>query len=236
MTACGGGDGTPTLTVSAASSLKRAFTAYGREFASAHARFSFAGSDELAAQIEQGVRPDVFASANTKLPEELYAKGLVERPAVFAANRLVLAVPAQGAKVHSLADAARAGVTLAVGAPSVPVGSYTRKVLSHLPAAERGGIVRNVRSDEPDVTGVVGKVAQGAVDAGFVYITDVRAADGRLAAIELPRALQPSVAYAAAVVKGASHRAQAEAFVRGLLKGAGRRALDRAGFERPASR
>ena len=59
-------------------------------------RFSFAGSDELAAQIRQGVKPDVFASANTKLPDELYAKGLVEKPTVFAANRLVLAVPAAG--------------------------------------------------------------------------------------------------------------------------------------------
>src|SRR5205823_8717369 len=125
---CGSGGGSssggkPDLVVSAAASLKDAFTQYAQQFPDATVRSSFAGADELAAQIEQGVRPDVFASANTKLPQQLYAQGLVERPAVFAANRLVLAVPAQGAKVHSLADAARSGVTLAVGAPSVPVGS-----------------------------------------------------------------------------------------------------------------
>src|SRR3954471_11916201 len=78
--ACGGtgdssGAARQQLTVSAAASLKRAFTAYGDDFATASARFSFAGSDELAAQIEQGVRPDVYAAANTKLPDELYAKG-----------------------------------------------------------------------------------------------------------------------------------------------------------------
>ena len=56
-------------------------------------RASFAGSDELAAQIRQGVKPDVFASANTKLPDELFEEGLVEKPVVFAANELVLAVP-----------------------------------------------------------------------------------------------------------------------------------------------
>src|SRR4051795_4449965 len=82
----------PPLTVSAATSLKTAFTAYGERFAAADAKFSFAGSDELAAQIKQGVTPDVFASANTKLPDQLHAAGLVEQPVVFAANRLVLAV------------------------------------------------------------------------------------------------------------------------------------------------
>ena len=91
------GDGErPRLTVSAAASLKQAFTAYGRSFEGAQARFSFAGSDELAAQIEQGVKPDVFAAANTKLPEQLFERGLIDRPRVFAGNRLVLAVPAEG--------------------------------------------------------------------------------------------------------------------------------------------
>ena len=90
--------------MSAAASLKKAFTDYGKQFKDADARFSFAGSDELAAQIEQGVKPDVYAAANTKLPDELYAKGLVEKPTVFAGNRLVLAVPADSAKVTSLED------------------------------------------------------------------------------------------------------------------------------------
>ena len=70
----------PTLRVSAASSLERAFTAYGRQFYDATARFSFGGSDELAAQIERGAKPDVFAAAGTRLPRELHAKGLVEKP------------------------------------------------------------------------------------------------------------------------------------------------------------
>ena len=91
------------LKVSAASSLQKAFTAYAQGLNDTKVRYSFAGSDELAAQIEQGVRPDVFASANTKLPAALYAKRLVEAPVVFAGNKLVLAVPA-GSDIHSLAD------------------------------------------------------------------------------------------------------------------------------------
>ncbi len=227
----GGAPGDPPLTVSAAASLKKAFTAYGREFQAADARFSFAGSDELAAQIRQGVKPDVFAAANTKLPDQLFAEGLVEKPTVFAGNRLVLAVPAEGGKVTSLTDLERQGVTVAIGAPSVPVGSYTRTVLGKLPASRSRAFMANVRSEEPDVAGIVGKLTQGAVDAGFVYVSDVRGTDGKLETIELPDEVQPSVAYGVAVVKGAKQPAQAKAFIDGLVSGLGQQQLEAAGFE-----
>jgi molybdate transport system substrate-binding protein len=235
LAACGGSAGSdkPTLTVSAATSLKSAVTAYGDDFAGAKVRSSFAGSDELAAQIRQGVKPDVFAAANTTLPDQLYKEGLVDKPTVFAANRLVLAVPASGAEVSGVGDLAKPGTTIAMGSPSVPIGSYTRKVLAKLPPAESKAILANVRSNEPDVGGVVGKIAQGAVDAGFVYVTDVKAADGKLRAISLPDELEPQVSYGVAVVKGAKHPEQAQAFVDGLLSGEGRERLDAAGFLPP---
>ena len=237
LSACGdgdsGGDAKPRLTVSAAASLKGPFEAYGKEFPDATTRFSFAGSDELAAQIRKGVQPDVFAAANTKLPDQLFAEGKVERPTIFAGNRLVLAVPADSTKVKSLDDLAQPGVKLAVGAESVPVGSYTRDVLGRLPASQEKAILANVRSNEPDVSGVVGKLTQGAADAGFVYVTDVVATEGRVKAIELPESLQPSVEYGVAVVKGAKEPEAARAFIRGLTDGAGAKALDDAGFEPP---
>jgi molybdate transport system substrate-binding protein len=237
LAGCGGSSSSssdrPAIDVAAAASLQRAFTQLAAGFTPAHVRLSFAGSDQLAAQIEAGTRPDVYAAANAKLPEALFAKGLVERPVAFARNRLVLAVPARGARVQSLADVGRAGMTLAIGSATVPVGSYTRTVLAHLPAAQRRAILANVRSEEPDVSGVVGKIAEGAVDAGFVYASDVRAAAGKLRAIALPDALQPIVVYEAAVVKGAGHAAQARAFLAALRGPAGRRALLRNGFLLP---
>ena len=238
LAGCGGEDDEsaaerPQITVSAAASLKTAFTNYGEQFTVADARFSFAGSDELAAQIEQGVKPDVYAAANTKLPDALYEKGLVEQPTVFAGNRLVLAVPADGDEVASLEDLHQDGVKLAIGAEDVPVGTYTRTVLDKLPAAQRKAILANVRTEEPDVAGITGKLTQRAVDAGFLYISDVRATDGALEGIELPDDLQPDVAYGVAVVKGAKQPAAARAFIAGLLDGAGAQALEDAGFEPP---
>ncbi len=229
----GGDGGKPQLTVSAAASLKTAFTEYGKQFSDANAKFSFAGSDELAAQIEQGVKPDVYAAANTKLPDELFEKGLLEEPTVFAGNELVLAVPADSDKVSSLEDLAKKGVNIAIGQEDVPVGTYTRAVLDKLPAGQRDAILANVRSEEPDVAGITGKLTQGAVDAGFLYISDVRATDGRLKAITLPDDLQPQVAYGVAVVKGAEEPEAAQAFIDGLTDGPGAQALTDAGFEPP---
>lgn len=233
---CGGsgrGEGKPDLTVSAAASLTSAFTEYGTQFLQANVKFSFAGSDELAAQIEQGVRPDVFAAANTELPSMLHAKGVVAKPVVFASNRLVIAVPAGSTTVRSLADLAKPGVRIAVGSATVPIGAYTRTVLARLPVPEEQGILANVRSNEPDVRGVIAKVSEKALDAGFVYVTDVTAAAGKAQVVGLPDSVQPRVDYAVAVVKGAKHPRQAQAFIDGLLHGPGQRALLEAGFLAP---
>jgi len=239
MTACGSSGGATStsgggdLVVSAASSLTGAFTQLGRSFDGGAVRFSFAGSDQLAAQIRQGVKPDVFAAANTRLPQALHSAGLLGRPVVFAGNRLVLAVPAGSTKVRGVADLAKPGVTIAIGSASVPIGAYTRTVLARLGAARARAVLANVRSEEPDVKGIVGKLAEGAVDAGFVYVTDVDATNGKLRAIELPVALQPSVAYGVAIVTGAPHPRAARRFVAALLHGAGAAQLRAAGFEPP---
>ena len=221
------------LLVSAATSLKSALTAYGEEFAQANVQLSFAGSDELAAQIRSGAKPDVFAAANTKLPDELFAEGLVEKPQAFAGNELVLAVPADDARVGGLEDLGKPGVKIAIGSEAVPIGAYTRRVLARLDAATRKAILANVRSQEPDVGGIAAKLTQGAVDAGLLYATDVVASNGRLRSIGLPSELQPDVAYGVAIVRGARNGGAARKFVDGLLRGAGADDLRRAGFKPP---
>jgi molybdate transport system substrate-binding protein len=239
MAACGssGDDGGTTaaggdeLVVSAASSLTDALPVYARSLEQT-ARFQFAGSDELAAQIGQGVKPDVFAAASPRFPEQLHAEGLVGRPVAFATNRLVLAV-AQDSRIRTLADLEKPGTTIAIGSAGVPIGSYTRDVLGRLAPVQSRAILANVRSEEPDVKGIVGKLAQGAVDAGFVYATDVEAADAQLRGIALPARLQPQVVYEAAVVTGAPHPQAGRRFVAGLVGADAQTALKEAGFGAP---
>jgi molybdate transport system substrate-binding protein len=234
---CGGGQSGAgdELTVSAAASLTDAFQAYGASLDGTEARFSFAGSDELAGQIRQGAPVDVYAAANTELPQTLFEEGLVEEPTVFTTNRLVIAVP-RGSGIESIDDLTEPGIDLVIGAEDVPFGAYTRTVLDRLPVEQRDAILANVRSEESDVRAAVGKLTQGAADAGFTYASDVVATGDRLEAIELPEQLQPDVAYGIAVVEGSEHPEAAQEFIDGLLTGEGARALEDAGFEPPPGR
>jgi molybdate transport system substrate-binding protein len=238
LAACGDGSGDatagedgekPRLVVSVAASMTEALEACAPEFADADVRLQFAGSDELAAQVRQGVTPDVYAAANTTLPHQLHDEGLLYEPVEFATNELVLAVP-KDSDIDSLADLTRDGLKIAIGAEDVPIGAYTRETLGKLPDAQERAILDNVRSNEPDVKGIVGKLTQGAADAGFVYVTDVNAAGSELEAIDLPAELEPTARYAAAVVRGAKQPDEAGTFVDQLVDGPCADALEEAGF------
>lgn len=222
----------PELVVFAAASLGAAFEEYGEAFEGAEVSFSFAGSDELAAQIRQGVVPDVYAAANTSLPDELAADGLLETPQTFVTNELVIGVPA-GSAIDDVTDLEEPGVTVAIGDPEVPVGAYTREVLDALGPGPSEAILANVATSEPDVAGIVGKLNQGAVDAGFIYRSDVAASGGDIEEVELPRSVSPDVAYGIAVTSEAGEPALGEEFVQGAVDGPGQEILLGSGFGPP---
>jgi molybdate transport system substrate-binding protein len=159
------------VTVLAAASLTRAFTAEAAAYEKAHAGadvvLSFAGSQSLVAQVQQGAPADVLATADeatmTKVSDEL------DQPAqVFAHNHLAL-VTARGNPLHlaSLADLARPGLRVVLAAPSVPVGKAAAQAL------DAAGVEVRPVSLEDAVTGVVGKVRLGEADAGIAYVTDL---------------------------------------------------------------
>jgi molybdate transport system substrate-binding protein len=202
--------GRVTLTVYAASSLTDVLPKVDPS-----ERYSFGGSNTLAAQITQGAPADVFASANLALPEQLYAKGLVTRPYVLTHNTLVLIVPrANPARVHSVTDLRKPDVKLVIAGPTVPVGSYTLQVLKTMRMTD---VLDNVVSRESDVRDVLAKIALGEADAGFVYATDARTVSRKITVLRLPVWAQPNVAYGIAVVTASKQRTAAAAYLKMLL-------------------
>lgn len=221
-----GGSGNEELTVYAAASLTEVLQELDPD-----ARYNFAGSDELATQLREGARADVYAAASPRYADELHAEGIVERPEIFATNRLVIVVPSENrAGVSSLEDLERPGVKLVVGAEGVPIGDYTRDVLER---ADRPQVLRRVVSEEEDVKGVLGKVTLGEADAGFVYATDARAAGGDVRAIELPDEVQAAVRYPVAIVAESARKHEAHRFVELLRGPLGEWLLREAGFGIP---
>ena len=190
-----------------ASSLTNAFTDLAKTYQSQHpgwkVRLNFAGSDALAAQIEQGVNADVYAAASPKYPEQLQGENLLGTTKDFATNTLVLIVPADNPAGISTVNDITKGAKLVVGDPAVPIGAYTETVLGNLgidPAS------LNIVSREPAVTSILQKVELGEADAGFVYVTDAQSAGGKVRQVVLPATAQATAVYPIGVVSGSSQK------------------------------
>jgi molybdate transport system substrate-binding protein len=218
------------ITVFAAASLTQVFPRIDKT-----PRYSFAGSDQLALQIQQGAPADVYAAASPKYPELLYHNGLVAKPVVFATNKLVVIVPRSNpGHVSSVYDLGRTGLKVVIGDKSVPIGSYTRQILDALGIT--ADVMKNVVSQETDVKGIIAKVALGEADAGFVYVTDAKAAGSKLRVVPLPGWAQPPIRYEIAIVKASGNQKAGRAFVKRVLSARGRLLLKRAGFGLPKAR
>ena len=212
------------ITVYAAASLTDVFPAID-----SGEKYSFGGSNTLAAQITQGAPADVFASANMTLPKQLFAKGLCSQPVVFTRNTLVIVVPtANPASIHSIYDLTKPGVKLDIAASGVPVGSYTLQILKNMNIS--AAVLKNVVSQETDVREVLAKVALGVADAGFVYSTDAKAVPGKVKVLKVPAWAQPKVQYGICVVSKSGDKVDAQKFINLVLSKAGQAKLLSSGF------
>jgi molybdate transport system substrate-binding protein len=218
------GSAATRLTIYAAASLTDVFPKYD-----ANENYNFAGSNALETQIRNGAPADLFASASPTNTQNLFKAGLVDKPVTFTANRVVLIVPKSNpAGIKNVYDLAQVNAKVVLAAASVPVGSYARTVLRNL--GIRTAVLAKVVSNESDVKGVVGKIALGQGDAGFVYATDVKPVADQVTAIKIPAWAQPRVRYEIAVVSKSPNKAAARAWIKGILSKKGQAALAAAGF------
>ncbi len=223
---------TGTITVFAASSLKEAFTTIGSQFEAAHpgvkVTFSFAASSALAQQINSGAPADVFASASTTNMQQVVDAGGASNPTNFVKNVMEIATPPSNpANVTSVQDLAKSTVKVALCQPQVPCGSTAQKVFTN------AGITVTPVTQEPDVKSVLSKVTLGEVDAGVVYVTDVKAAGATVKGVEIPDNVNASTTYPIAALTKASNPTTAQAFVAYVLSSDGQAVLTAAGFESP---
>ena len=177
---------TGTITVLAAASLTGTFSRLGQMFQTAHpgttVKFSYGGSDTLAAQITQGAPADVFAAASSATMKTVTDAGDANgTPQNFVKNQLVIAVPpGNPKKITSLSDLTDPKLKVVLCAPTVPCGSAATK------AEQAAGLTVKPVSEAQDVKAALMPVELGEADAALVYRTDAKAAAGKVDAVEFP--------------------------------------------------
>jgi molybdate transport system substrate-binding protein len=223
---------TGTITVLAAASLTEAFDTLAKQFEAANpgttVKISFGASSALAQQIISGAPADVFASASTKNMTQVTDPGDAGAPTTFVRNTMEIAVPpGNPAHVTGVADLARAGVKVALCQAQVPCGSTALTVFKNARVTVKPVTL------EADVKSTLTQVELKEVDAGVVYVTDVRAAGSKVVAVPIPDAVNASTSYPIATLKKAPNPTGAAAFMAYVLSDAGQTVLLADGFSKP---
>jgi molybdate transport system substrate-binding protein len=221
-----------TVTILAAASLTEAFTTIGKMFEAAHSgvtvKLSFGASSTLAQQINNGAPADVFASAATKNMTQVADKGGASNPKNFVQNEMEIAVPPNNpANVATIADLAKPEVKVALCQIQVPCGATAETVFVNAKV-----VVKPV-TREADVKATLTKVELKEVDAGVVYVTDVKAAGTKVKGVVIPADINASTEYPIAALTKAPNPAGAQAFVDYVLSAPAQQVLTAAGFSAP---
>ncbi|MDX2378773.1 MAG: molybdate ABC transporter substrate-binding protein [Acidimicrobiia bacterium] len=213
------------LLVFAAASLTDAFgdieDAFEKAFPDVEVQLNLAGSSTLREQILGGAPASVFASADeTRMDEVVEAELIAGIPMVFASNTLTIAVPtANPAGITSLDDFADPPVLVGACAVGVPCGDLSAAVFT----AAR--VDPSIDTYEPDVRSLLAKIADGELDTGLVYVTDVAARADAVDEISLPPGIDIATSYPIATLLDAPNPEAAALFVEYVLSDEGRRIL-----------
>lgn len=224
-----------TVLVAAAASLtdviEELATRFEARYPDVDVEVSVGGSSSLAFSIEEGAPIDVFASANEDVMERLVELGAIDDattgPVVFATNTIVIAVPAGGDDVQSIADFERADLLLGACASQVPCGSYADELFA------RAGVDPSLDTRDGDVRALVTKLVEAELDGGIVYRSDVVAFADDLDEVVVPAELEVVARYPVAITAEAPNPTAAAEFARFLTGADAADVLQRSGFGTP---
>ncbi|MFD9722833.1 molybdate ABC transporter substrate-binding protein [Streptomyces sp. NPDC059072] len=218
------------LTILAASSLTDVFKSAKEVYEKTHpgtkVTISFAGSQELAAQVKQGAPADALVTADTKTMDGVKAE--TGDATIIAKNRLVIVAGKDNPyKIGALKDLADTKIKVVLAAPEVPVGKYSKQILD----AQK--IEVKPVSQEPNVRAVLSKVELGEADAGLVYKTDSIKSGDKVVSVDIPDEQNVVATYPAATLKQSKNAEAAAAFVAWLSSPEAQNLFQNAGFQKP---
>lgn len=234
------------LVIFAAASLKNALdeaaAGWVKESGKPAPKISYAASNALAKQLEQGAPADIFMSADLDWMDYAAGKSLIkpETRVSLLANRIALvAAKDSTAKIELTPGVDLAGAIgssrLAMGnVDSVPAGKYGKAALEKLGGWDK---VKDKVAQADNVRAALLLVSRGEAPLGIVYTTDA-AADPQVKIVAtFPEDSHPPIIYPVAVTKDSANP-DAQAFLTYLRGPAAKGAFEKQGFtvlNKPAS-
>ncbi|WP_186417412.1 molybdate ABC transporter substrate-binding protein [Bosea sp. CS1GBMeth4] len=234
------------LVIFAAASLKNALDEAAGNWAKDSGRpapkISYAASNVLAKQLEQGAPADLFLSADLDWMDYAQRKNLI-RPdsrVSLLANRIVLIAPADARTAVALTPGVDLAAVLGSGrlamanVESVPAGKYGKAALEKLGGWDK---VKDKLAQADNVRAALLLVSRGEAPLGIVYATDA-AADPKVKVVAtFPEESHPPIVYPVAITRE-SGNPDAQGFL-SYLRGSGAKgSFEKQGFtvlNKPAS-
>lgn len=234
LVSCSASNDNSEVLVMAAASLSDAFAEIEEAFEAVHpdidVRLNLAGSSSLREQILEGAPADVFASANFNTMNAVVNAGAAGSDfRAFAATNLEVAVPVGNpANISGIADLANGELLVGLCASGVPCGDLAREALA------QAGVVPSIDTNEPDARALLNKIAEGELDVGIVYATDVRASS-RVQGLPLPPEAQVFTMYPIVRLADAPNEQSATLFIDFVESKEGQRIIASHGFNLPTT-
>ena len=224
------------ILVSAAISLKDAFSEIAKDFENDHpgnnVLLNFASSGQLQKQIEQGAQVDVFASASLNELDSLEKQGLIFSPTrrIFVKNSLVIISNKKIDKIDELPSGKFKNI--AVGnLVTVPAGKYAKEALEYYNIYDK---IRDKVVFAENARQVLDYVLRKEADAGLVYKTDALLAKNDFKTVlEIDNISHEMILYPIAVVKGTRKEKVSEMFTDFVTSEKASAILKRYGFSIP---
>lgn len=233
-----------TLTVFAAASLTDAFTELAETFEAQHpgksVSLNFAGSQQLAQQLDEGAPADLFASADMKQMQTAIDAGRINPDTTrgMVGNRLVIIFPPDNpGNIRQPLNLALPELDLLLAAEEVPAGNYSLEFLTKASDESVYGegykenVLSNVVSYEQNVRAVLNKILLGEADAGIVYTSDIYGlGPDDIGGINIPDPFNVSATYFIAPIEDSQQSELAEEFINFVLSAEGQDILSKYGF------